>query len=62
MSHVYAGIKVGLCWWDLALLIILIAVIALFVVHAINMKKKIKVLEDQLSDIYAMDVMDQENL
>ena len=62
MSHVYAGIKFGLCWWDLVLLTILVVVIALFVIHTLKVNKKIKALEDQLSDMYAMDVIDQENL
>lgn len=60
MSYIIEHTKLGFCWWDLLALIILIAVIVVFAVRRSNLRDEQKDLEDQLSDLYAEDSMDEE--
>lgn len=53
MSYVLQHTMLWFCWWDLPVLIVLIAVIAGFAVKRHKMKKEEKNLEDQLSELYA---------
>lgn len=62
MSSILSGIKVGLCWWDLVAVIVLIIMIVIFAINLAGIKKKRKALEDQLSDIYTKDALSQEDL
>ena len=42
--------KLGFCFWDIPALIVLIAIIAVFVVHVIRQKRRENEFEDELSD------------
>lgn len=42
--------KLGFCFWDIPALIVLIAIIAIFVVHVIRQKRRENEFEDELSD------------
>ena len=56
MSYILEHTRLGVCWWDLIALIILIVVAVIFVYKFVNMKKTQKDLEDQISEIYSEDV------
>ena len=42
--------KLGFCFWDIPALIVLIAIIAVFVVHVIRQNRRENEFEDELSD------------
>ena len=42
--------KLGFCFWDIPAQIVLIAIIAIFVVHVIRQKRRENEFEDELSD------------
>lgn len=60
MSYIIEHTKLGFCWWDLLALIILIAVIVAFAVRRSNLRDEQKELEDQLSDLYAEDSIEED--
>lgn len=60
MSYIIEHTRLGFCWWDLLALIILIAVIVVFAVRRSNLRDEQKELEDQLSDLYAEDSMEEQ--
>lgn len=51
------NITLGWCAWDLPALIVLIAMIVVFVVHRIKLKKREKNFENELADRWANDSM-----
>lgn len=57
MSYVLQHTMLWFCWWDLPVLIILIAVIVGFAVKHQKMKREEKRLEDQLTELYADDTV-----
>ena len=61
MAYLLEHTKLGLCWWDLLALLILLAVVIVYLVRRHNLKKEQKDLEDQLSDLYAEDSVKENN-
>jgi hypothetical protein len=53
MAYILEHTKFGFCWWDLAALVVLVAVVVIFVMKYVNMKTKQRDLEDQVSKIYS---------
>ena len=51
MSYIIEHTVLGLCWWDIPALIILLAVIAVFIKKHHDMKKLENELEDQLEEL-----------
>ena len=47
------NIALGFCFWDILALIVLLAVVIGFVIRTVNLNTPEKVLEDELSEIYA---------
>ena len=60
MLYLIEHTKLGFCWWDILALIILIVVIVVFVVRRSKLKDEQKELEDQLSDLYAEDSIEED--
>ena len=60
MQFVLDHTRLCFCWWDLAALIILLAVIAVYLVQHRKMKQQEKELQDQLSALYADAAVDPE--
>ena len=48
--YAFVHTKLGFCFWDIPALIVLIAIIAIFVVHVIRQKRRENEFEDELSD------------
>ena len=61
MAYLLEHTKLGFCWWDLLALLILLAVVIVYLVRRHNLKKEQKDLEDQLSDLYAEDSVEENN-
>ena len=62
MSYILEHTRLGFCWWDLLALIVLIVVIVVFAVRRSNLRDEQKELEDQLSDLYAEDSMEEDQI
>lgn len=54
--------RMGFCWWDLLALIVLLVVIVAFAVRRSNLRDEQKELEDQLSELYAEDSMEEDQI
>lgn len=61
MAYLLEHTKFGFCMWDLIALIVLIIVIAAFVWKHYEMKRELKDLEDQISELYADDTVKMDN-
>ena len=59
MSYLLEHTKVGFCWLDLLALIVLIVVVVFFVKKNTKLKDEQKDLEDQLSELYAQDSIEE---
>ena len=57
MSYLLEHTKFGFCWLDLLALIVLIVVVVFFIRK--NLKDEQKDLEDQLSELYAQDSIEE---
>lgn len=57
MPVIFEHMALGFCWWDLLVLILLVAVTAGFVWKHHDYKKQQRELEDRTSDLYANDVV-----
>jgi hypothetical protein len=53
MAYILEHTKLGFCWWDLAALVVLVAVVVIFAMKYVNMKTKQRDLENQVSEIYS---------
>ena len=53
----FLNITLGWCAWDLPALVILVAMIVVFVVHRIRLKKREQNFENELADRWAQDSM-----
>lgn len=61
MAYLLEHTKFGFCMWDLIALIVLIVVIAAFAWKHHEMKRELKDLEDQISELYADDTVKMDN-
>lgn len=59
MSYLLEHTKFGFCWLDLLALIVLIVVVVFFIRKNTKLKDEQKDLEDQLSELYAQDSIDE---
>nr|WP_288555334.1 hypothetical protein [uncultured Mediterraneibacter sp.] len=59
MSYLLEHTKFGFCWLDLLALIVLIVVVVFFIKKNTKLKDEQKDLEDQLSELYAQDSIDE---
>lgn len=59
MSYLLEHTKFGFCWLDLLALIVLIVVVVFFVKKNTKLKDEQKDLEDQLSELYAQDSIEE---
>ena len=59
MSYLLEHIKFGFCWLDLLALIVLIVVVVFFIRKNTKLKDEQKDLEDQLSELYAQDSIEE---
>ena len=62
MSYILEHTRLGFCWWDLLALIVLLVVIVAFAVRRSNLRDEQKELEDQLSELYAEDSMEEDQI
>ena len=62
MSYILDHTRLGFCWWDLLALIVLLVVIVAFAVRRSNLRDEQKELEDQLSELYAEDSMEEDQI
>ncbi len=59
MSYLLEHTKFGFCWLDLLALIVLIVVVVFFIRKNTKLKDEQKDLEDQLSELYAQDSIEE---
>lgn len=59
MSYLLEHTKFGFCWLDLLALIVLIVVVVFFIRKNTKLKDEQKDLEDQLSELYAQDPIEE---
>lgn len=59
MSYLLEHTKFGFCWLDLLALIVLIVVVVFFVKKNTKLKDEQKDLEDQLSELYEQDSIEE---
>ena len=59
MSYLLEHTKFGFCWLDLLALIVLIVLVVFFIKKNTKLKDEQKDLEDQLSELYAQDSIDE---
>ena len=59
MSYLLEHTKCGFCWLDLLALIVLIVVVVFFIRKNTKLKDEQKDLEDQLSELYAQDSIEE---
>lgn len=59
MSYLLEHTKFGFCWLDLLALIVLIVVVVFFIKKNTKLKDEQKDLEDQLSELYAQDFIEE---
>ena len=59
MRYIIEHTKLGFDWLDLLALIILLVVVIVWAVRRHNLKSEQKDLEDQLSELYAQDSIDE---
>ena len=59
MSYLLEHTKFGFCWLDLLALIVLIVVVVFFIKKYTKLKDEQNDLEDQLSELYAQDSIDE---
>lgn len=60
MSYIIQHTRLGFCWWDLAALAVLIAVVVVFAVKHHRMKTEEKELEDRLAAVSADEAVSKE--
>ena len=59
MSYLLEHTKFGFCWLDLLALIVLIVVVVFFIRKNTKLKDEQKDLEDQLSELYTQDSIEE---
>ena len=59
MSYLLEHTKFGFCWLDLLALIVLIVVVVFFIRKNTKLKDEQKDLEDQLSELYEQDSIEE---
>lgn len=49
------NVSLGFCFWDIIALIILLAVVIGFTIRTVKLNKRVKELEDEVSDVSAQE-------